>query len=91
MQHRGNFYSNFGCFSFFYKDSGDKMSSDSLCLTPPEEDSCEEEAQIHGLSPRDYDSFRPAEKNMEKDLQTEDTEQRPQTQMVTHFFNLQHC
>ncbi|XP_031716887.1 melanoma-associated antigen C1 [Anarrhichthys ocellatus] len=79
-------------------DSGDEMSTDSLGLAPHEEDSSDEEAQLHGLLarggsrdeqgnpaiPHSEDPFVPADAEREKDLQTHEEEQLSNPSMVMH-------
>lgn len=76
------------------------MSSDSLGLAPHEEDSSDEEAQMHGrltrgrsredeqgnpaISHRE-DSFVPPDAEREKDLQTDEQEQLSEPSKVTCF------
>lgn len=87
----------------FHEDSGDEMSGDSLDLVPHEEDSSDEEAQVHGRSTRGRsreeeqdnpamshleDSFVPADAEREKDLQTDEQEQLSEPSMVTCFLLL---
>lgn len=76
------------------------MSSDSLGLTPHEEDSTDEEAQMHGRLTRGRsreeqqensaishlgDSFVPTEAEREKYLWTDEPEQLSKPSMVTCF------
>ncbi|XP_039648116.1 zinc finger B-box domain-containing protein 1 isoform X2 [Perca fluviatilis] len=80
-------------------DSSDEMSSDSLGLAPHEEDSSDEEAQMHGCftggrsreeeqgNPaisHTEDPFVPADADREKDLQTDEQEQLSEPSMVMH-------
>ncbi|KAK2847047.1 hypothetical protein Q5P01_010046 [Channa striata] len=80
-------------------DSTDEISSDSLGLSPHEEDSSDEEAQMHRRTMRGRsrgeeqgnpaishlgDSFVPADAEQEDDLQTDETVQLPETSMVLH-------
>ncbi|XP_028430114.1 zinc finger B-box domain-containing protein 1 isoform X2 [Perca flavescens] len=77
-------------------DSSDEMSSDSLGLAPHEEDSSDEEAQMHGCftggrsreeeqgNPaisHTEDPFVPADADREKDLQTDEQEQLSEPSM----------
>lgn len=76
------------------------MSSDSLDLAPHEEDSSDEEAQMHGLLTRGRsreevkgnsaishleDSFVPADAERENDLHTDEQEQLSEPSKVTCF------
>ncbi|XP_032365349.1 mucin-12 isoform X2 [Etheostoma spectabile] len=78
-------------------DSSDEMSSDSLGLAPHEEDSSDEEAQMHGrftggrsreeeqgnpAISHTEDPFVPADAYREKDLQTDEQEQLSEPSMV---------
>ncbi|XP_034723397.1 uncharacterized protein zbbx isoform X2 [Etheostoma cragini] len=78
-------------------DSSDEMSSDSLGLGPHEEDSSDEEAQMHGrftggrsseeeqgnpATSHTEDPFVPADADGEKDLQTDEQEQLSEPSMV---------
>ncbi|XP_068571655.1 uncharacterized protein zbbx [Cebidichthys violaceus] len=77
-------------------DSGDEMSTDSLGLAPHEEDSSDEEAQLHGrltrggsrdeqgnpAIPHSEDPFVPADAEREKDLQTHEEEQLSNPSMM---------
>ncbi|XP_076591382.1 uncharacterized protein zbbx [Chaetodon auriga] len=80
-------------------DSGDEMSSDSLGLLPREDDSSDEEAQMHGRLTRGssgeeqqgnpaishlQDCFVPADVEREKDLQTDEQEQLSEPSTVMH-------
>ncbi|XP_056229213.1 mucin-2 isoform X1 [Seriola aureovittata] len=80
-------------------DSGDEMSSDSLGLAPHEEDSSDEEAQMHGCLTRGKsrdeeqgnsaishlgDSFVPTDAEREKYLRTDEPEQLSEPSMVMH-------
>ncbi|XP_044059693.1 uncharacterized protein zbbx isoform X2 [Siniperca chuatsi] len=70
-------------------DSGDEMSSDSLDLVPHEEESSDQEAQVHGCltSPtksHQEDSFVPVDAEREKDVQTDEQEQLSEPTMVMH-------
>ncbi|KAG7226091.1 hypothetical protein INR49_018702 [Caranx melampygus] len=80
-------------------DSGDEMSSDSLGLTPHEEGSTDEEAQMHGCLRRGRsreeeqensaishlgDSFVPTDAEREKYLWTDEPEQLSELSMVMH-------
>ncbi|KAM6932152.1 uncharacterized protein zbbx [Lycodopsis pacificus] len=79
-------------------DSGDEMSTDSLGLAPHEEDSSDEEAELHGrlarggsrdeqgnpAIPHSEDPFVPADAEREKDLQTHEEEQLSNPSMVMH-------
>ncbi|XP_059186406.1 uncharacterized protein zbbx [Centropristis striata] len=80
-------------------DSGDEMSSDSLGLAPHEEDSSDEEEQMHrrltrGRSREEEqenpaishpeDAFVPADADRGKDLQTDEQEQLSEPSRVMH-------
>ncbi|XP_054458912.1 uncharacterized protein zbbx [Anoplopoma fimbria] len=75
--------------------SGDDMSIDSLGLAPDEEDSSDEEAEMHGRltqgrareeqgNPAISHSEDPADAEREKDLETDEKEQLSEPSMVMH-------
>ncbi|XP_078102602.1 uncharacterized protein zbbx isoform X1 [Sander vitreus] len=80
-------------------DSSDEMSSDSLGLAPHEEDSSDEEAQVHGrftggrsreeeqgnpAISHTEDPFVPADADRENDSQTDEQEQLSEPSMVMY-------
>lgn len=84
----------------FHEDSGDEISSDCLDLAPHEEDSSDEEPQMHRHITRGRsrgeeqgnpaishlrDSFVPADVEREEDFQTDESEQLSDPSMVRCF------
>lgn len=88
------------CVCIFLEDSGDEMSSDSLGLDPHEEESSDEEVQMHRRLTRgrtregkegnpatshSEDPFVPEDPHRGKDLQTDEQEQLSEASVVTCF------
>lgn len=85
------------CVRVFHEDSRDEISCDSLGLSPHEEDSSDEDAQMHsritGERSRDEEQGNPATSHLgdsfvpvdaeQEDLLTDEPEQLSETSMVT--------
>lgn len=77
---------------FFFEDSGDEMSSDSLGLAPYEEDSSDEDTKMHrsltrGRSSEEALRNHATRAEREKDLQTDEQEQLSEPLTVTCFYS----